>query len=834
MFPEVHESDPSGASTAHRQARSLLCDPTCLLAGALLAGGLAPLAPWPTLGALIGCLALLGGVQPRALRTLALLVFFAGGVRAEAAYERFETERFAAQRFIEGARRCAFDARVTASPVVRDGKVTWLGEARGLDCEGRRHEGPLRVRVTGGSTNLGRGDEVSVVAELAPVRLFRNLDSNDPVPAARRSGALLSGGALSVVVRDHGSGLFAALDRARAHARSRIEQNFAALSQPLARALVLGENDLDDGDGEAFRQSGLMHLLAVSGTHLVFAVALVVHALRACLVRVEWVGRYFDVARLSSALGVVLSLVYADFSGGSGSAWRAAWMLSAGFLVRALGGKLSGARALGVSLLVGALVDPFAAADLSFSLSAAATFGLLVLGQPAARFVERALDARAAARATGSGRFVDHALRYAALGSIATLSSTVPCAPLLALMDGRLTAAGLLANLFAGPLGELAALPTCLLHVAASPLPGLERGLALVGSGALLCVRWIALQSASATFASFAVPLPSAWQLAVLILGAVALGRTRSAAWGGTTTNGLSRFAPRLVVAGALLTVLGGFEVAQRRTHGGTLRATMLDVEQGDSTLLELPDGKLALVDGGGFVTGQPNPGERVILPLLRALRRDELDLVVLTHAHPDHLLGLLPVLTRLRVKELWHPAGAAPEQGSYGELLRLARAQGTKILGPAELCPGPRAFGPVVVRALAPCPVAGGAGLNDNSLVLHVAFGERSLLLTGDAEAEEEARLLEYARGELRADVLKVGHHGSHTSTTKAFLEAVTPRFATISSGVRNRFDHPRQSTMDTLWEHGVAVLGTKWSGSLRVESDGQSLDWSAFSVPR
>jgi competence protein ComEC len=766
------------------------------------------------------------------------LVFFVGGVRAEAAYERFETERFAAQRFIEGARRCAFEARVTTSPVVRDGKVTWLGQARGLDCEGRRHEGTLQVRVTGGSSSLGRGDEVSVVAELAPVRLFRNLDSTDPVPAARRSGALLSGGALSVVVQSRGRGLFAALDRARAHARSRIEQNFAALSQPLARALVLGENDLDDSDGEAFRQSGLMHLLAVSGTHLVFAVALVVHALRACLVRAPRVGRYFDVARLSSALGVVLSLVYADFSGGSGSAWRAAWMLSAGFLVRALGGKLSGSRALGVSLLVGALVDPFAAADLSFSLSAAATFGLLVLGQPSARFVERVLEARTAARAAGKrrfgGAFLEHALRYASLGSIATLSSTVPCAPLLALMDGRLTAAGLLANLLAGPLGELAALPTCLLHVAASPVPGLERGLALVGSGALLAVRWIALQSASATFASFAVPLPSAWQLGVLILGAVAVGRTRSAAPSGTTTSALRRFAPRLVVAAGMLAVLGAFELAQRRTHEGTLRATMLDVEQGDSTLLELPDGKLVLVDGGGFVTGQPNPGERVILPLLRSLRRDELDLVVLTHAHPDHLLGLLPVLTRLRVKELWHPAGAAPEQGSYGQLLRLARAQGTKILGPTELCAGPRGFGPVVVRVLAPCPVAGGAGLNDNSLVLRATFGERSLLLTGDAEAEEEARLLEHVQGELRADVLKVGHHGSHTSTTKAFLEAVAPRFATISSGVRNRFDHPRQSTLDTLWEHGVAVLGTKWSGSLRVESDGQSLEWSAFSVPR
>jgi competence protein ComEC len=802
----------------------LLRDPLCLGAAALLVGGLAPLAPWATLSGLLACLVLLRGRARRGTWLFIACVFGFGAVRAQGAYEDFETARFAAQRFMGGARRCAFEARVVASPVMRDGKLTFVAEARDIDCEGRRAQGPALVRVTAGNMALGRGDELHVVAEMAPLRLFRNVGLSDPVPGARRSGALLSGSALAVSRLEPGRGLFAAIDAARAHARSRIERTYAPLAQPLGRALVLGENDLDARDGEAFRQSGLMHLLAVSGTHLVFAVVLLVKALTAILVRIERLAARFDVARLGACAGVLLSVAYADFSGGSGSAWRAAWMLSASFLARALGGRLSGVRALGVSLLVGALVDPFAAADLSFALSAAATWGLMALGQPLAKRVE-ALLGESEERPPSLAR---KALGYVALGSVATLSSTVPCAPLLALMDDRLTLAGLVANLVAGPFGELAALPACLLHAAASGLPAIEQGLALVGSGALLCVRFVALKSAAATFASFPVPLPSAFQFAVLVVTAVAVGRT-ALGWG----EGLARFGPRLCVLGLGLAALVGLELRAQRVSEGPLRVTMLDIEQGDSTLLELPSGELALVDGGGFVTDQPNPGERVILPLLREMRRSRLRLVVLSHAHPDHLLGLIPVLRETRVDELWHPAGAAATTGAYAELLRLARAQGTRILGPDELCDRPRMLGGVRIEVLGPCPVAPGVGLNDNSLVMRVVHHERSLLLTGDAEADEERRLL--TRPELlRADVLKVGHHGSHTSTTEPFLAAVQPRYATISSGVRNRFDHPRQVTLDTLARHGVMTLTTKRSGSLTFESDGNELSWSVFSLPR
>lgn len=786
-----------------RARQSLLEDPVCILAAALLVGGIAPLAPWPTAAAFGVSVLLLAPRWGATWVFLALLGFLVGGVRGELAGSRFEAKLRGAVRGVEGPRRCAGQVRIAVSPVMRGGVLSWVGDATELDCEGRRLPGSVRIRVYGGARRLARGDVVDVVAQLAPVRLFRNADLSDPLPGARRLGAVLSGSALSVSLVEEGRGLSARIDRARAHARARIEATFPELSRPMARALVLGENDLDPVDDEAFKRSGLMHLLAVSGTHLVFAVVLVVQALRACLCRLEVLVRRWDVSRISAAIGVLASLLYADFSGGSGSAWRAAWMLSAVFLARVFGWRLSGPRALGVSLGVGAWMDPWAAVDLSFALSAAATWGLLVLGQPLAR---------------RWGRLGPAPARYVAVGTIATVTSTLPCAPLLAMMDERLTAAGLLANLLAAPLGELAALPACLLHAAVSWLPWLEQGLALVGAGALLSVRWIALRSAEATFASFVVPLPGAWHMALLIAGCVAVS--------------VSGRVLRRWVAAAVLGALVLLEAKLAAPPTGELRASMLDVGQGDATLLDLPDGSLLLVDGGGFPHGFPDTGQRVLLPVLRARRRTQVDVVVLSHAHADHMLGLSSVVERYPVKELWHPAGAAPENGQYGDLLKLARARGVRLVGPAELCAKPRHFGEARVEVIGPCPVHPGAGLNDNSLVLRVTYGRRSLLFAGDAEREQEARLLAFGVS-LRADVLKVGHHGSDTSSSEPFVRAVAPRWATISAGVRNRFAHPRQTTLDRFEALDIAVLRTDRAGSLTFTTDGIRARWYVHQLP-
>jgi len=847
-----------------------IAHPCVVLGGLSVAGSVAPGAPgaaalvalgWIVLGAAAlrrGALgAGAGGLRGMCWGVvIAAASFFVVGIRAERALEHFEDERVAARDHLGPPQRCAAVVRITDSPTVRtmaatpapalpvqadtcdtssapgadrptERSVNWSGTTEFVDCEHVRLRGPLQLRISGGPEDLARGDVVEVVAGLGPTQLFRNAGLPDPTPNAARRGAVLSGSALVVAVLRPGTSLYSSIDRARAFVRRRIEATYPAVVAPLGRALVLGENDLPDDDAAAFSRSGLLHLLAVSGTHLVIAVLALVHGMRALLVRIGPLARRYDLPRLSAFVGALLSLLYADFAGGSGSAWRAAYMLCAVLGARAFGFRVSGRAALGVSLLVGTALDPLAGSDLSFLLSALATAGLIGLGRPLASWVER-------------GPFAGGILNKLALSLVATLSSTIPCSPALALMDGQMTAAALLANVVAGPLGEILALPACLLHAVASPWPAAERGLGLVGAGALYGVRAVALWSAAVESAQFNVPLPSSFDIATLALGALglaawplALSRERNADAGECNTVGRLGW-PKTIVW--VLAVLGWVGVLATR-HGAEpreLRVTALDVGQGDALALEFPDGQLAFVDGGGFPTGIPDPGTRVLVPFARSLRRSHLDLVVLSHAHPDHLLGLFSAAAKLPVRELWHPSGAAPEFGPYAELLRSVRAGGGRVLGPAELCGKTRSIGGATLEVLAPCPGAAGWGANDESLVVRVGFGRRSVLLSGDIEQLGERRLVETYGRELRADLLKVPHHGSHTSSSAELLALVQPRWAIISSGVRNRFDHPRQITLDRLSASGAGVLRTDRSGSITFRTDGNVAELWAFSAPR
>ena len=778
-------------------------DGVFLAALALVGGAAFEVARVPALSVLATALVLLVVRRRSGLVAVVCVLFAVGAYRAHAQVVSYAVALEKAPIAAPGTPRllsCEGAGTVVQSPVRMGDSMRLVLDQVDLSCAGTTKGEAPRARLEGrvtvhadraASVATVRGDRLEFVAALAPPQRFVVPELGDDRPGRARAFVVLSGGALDVYPVARGRGLGALVDRARAHVRARIEATFPARTESLARALVLGETDLSPEDSRDFREGGLSHLLAVSGMHLVLAVNLVVAALTALFARFPRFALRVVPVRAASLLGVGLTWIYCDFAGGSGSAVRAACMLSVQLACVALGLRTRPLRALGWSLGLVAIVDPLALFDVSFSLSAAATLGLVALGGP----FSKAIGERGPSPVRALGKSL-----------ATTLAATVPCAPILLRMGPALSLGGLVANVIAVPLGELFALPLCLVH-------------------ALLAVQKVAHATAAFTPAQVPLPLPTDAQLAALSAAGLVLALG-------------SGVRVRLLGAGLGLVVVGLAEVVARREGAphGLLRVTFLDVGQGDAALVDLPNGEAILVDAGGLVGSPIDTGERVIAPVLRARRRTSLRAVIVSHPHPDHFMGLRAALSGLRVDELWD-TGEAAESGppvdpdrpvspfgprAYLGIVAELEARGTRVKRPGDLCKV-HGIGGAEISVLAPCP--GFSPLrdtNDNSFVVRFRLGEKSVLFVGDAEHGTEKSLVETRAAELRSDMLKVGHHGSRSSTRPAFLDAVGPSFAVISCGVRNRYGHPHLSTLETLATRPLRLFRTDRDGAVTFVTDG------------
>lgn len=250
----------------------------------------------------------------------------------------------------------------------------------------------------------------------------------------------------------------------------------------------------------------------------------------------------------------------------------------------------------------------------------------------------------------------------------------------------------------------------------------------------------------------------------------------------------------------------------------GTLTVTFLDVGQGDCIWVRAPDGTDLLIDGG-----DTSPGGFVRNYLL-AHGDGHIEYVMLTHAHADHAGGLLAVLSQIPVDYVWYN-GESYSSVTYNSFLSLA---GTRLvtLHASDF----RSVGPALVQVLSPVTV--GSDCNDNSLVVRLTYGTFDLLLEGDAQSGAEAAML--GRGAtLNAEILKVAHHGSSTSSTSTFLAAVSPQVAVISVGAGNAYGHPTAQTLARLGAAGAVIYRTDLNGTVIVTTDGASFSVHAENEP-
>lgn len=248
----------------------------------------------------------------------------------------------------------------------------------------------------------------------------------------------------------------------------------------------------------------------------------------------------------------------------------------------------------------------------------------------------------------------------------------------------------------------------------------------------------------------------------------------------------------------------------------GAVQVHFIDVGQGDSALIVTPGGKYVLVDAG------PNSSEKDLLSYLDSHGVEEIEYVVLTHPHEDHIGGADGVINKYIVKHVMMP-DVSSDTITFERVLEAIDKHDVDMIVPKP--GGEFSVDGVSLRILAPLS-SSYRDLNNYSIVMRVSYGSTSVIFTGDAEALSEKEMLKkYSDSDLRSNILKVGHHGSVSSTTLEFLNAVSPEIAVISCGTGNTYGHPHKETIDKLNKAGVNIYRTDMNGSVVFALDGETI---------
>jgi len=705
------------------------------------------------------------------------------------------------------------------------------------------------------------GDRVEVLANLRLPKNFNNPGQFDYVSYLERQGVFLVGVVknellVTKIATNQGNQLMSFIQLVRVNLDDALNRAsfFSDPVRTTLKALLLGEKQgLDPGLEQAFQASGIYHVLVVSGQHVAILAG--------------FLAGLFALLRFPRAVSIPLTMLalilYCLITESQPSIVRATLMTCTFLIVltfdrdRSLLNSLSGAA---LALL---LTEPSWLFDPGFQLSFLAVLAIGLIGLPLLRrttqpcrnalrqieepaldshFAPALADFRLALRLRieslrtwlklGSPRLSRWVLLgplYGLLGLtdalLISLSVQVIFFVLMILYFHRVSFVSMILNAVVVPLVSLI-IPLgfiFLLLSVVAPWASTPAGLfcGWLTQGLLTLVEYFSRPA----WGNYRIPTPPEWLVAGYFLCLLLLLMP-------SVKVAIRVCAGSLAFTAMLLIAIQPFHPALH----GQLQMTLLDVRQGDSIFLQFPDSTSMLIDGGGllgrsfgedFAEETFDVGEQVISAFLWSKGQRDLDVVVLTHAHHDHMGGLDAILNNFQVGELW--LGENPYTPEYVRLLKQAVRQGITL----------RRFGAgdtlhfhgseiAFVNPVKGLNLSHPASNND-SLAFQLKFGARTLLLTGDIERKIEAQILNRASS-LHSDVLKVAHHGSRSSTTEDFLERVNPILALISVAEHSPFGHPHDEVLKRLEKRSIPVFRTDRDGAIFVLTDGRTLQVETF----
>ncbi len=557
-------------------------------------------------------------------------------------------------------------------------------------------------------------------------------------------------------------------------------------SYAVAVAILIGDRGSLDRDVERrLQEAGTYHVIAISGGNIAILAALILAGLWAISIRGGWAA--------GAAVGLLAA--YAHVAGAGPSVLRATVMAAIYLSLRIIDQRTAPRHAMALTVAAVLIASPLSIADVGLWLTFGAT-AAIIAGASQVRLPQVMW------------------LRAPAALILASMCAELMLMPIGAFVFQRVTIAGPVVNLAAVPC--MAVVQVAAMIAAAADAAGLESAARIAGLITHLAVRGLidsAMVVDAAPWLTWRVPSPSLILMTayyVLLLVWVFLFRR---AW------------IAVIVAAVFVWIVVSPPTLSRTFGDGRLHLTLLDVGQGDAMLVTLPNGRTLLVDSGGAsIRGDFDIGDRVIGPALRARGLARLDYLAVTHGDPDHIGGAISLVRDFSPNEVWagvfvnnhQPTRELQAMAARRRSAWRALQKGDRLdLGDVEL----RMHHP-------PLPDWERQKVrNDDSLVIELRYRQVSMLLTGDIGKDVEQALIP-TLGLLPIVVLKSPHHGSGTSSSQAFIDALKPRLVVISCGRANPYGHPLSYVLDRYHSVGAAVYRTDRDGQIEVSTDGTSLD--------
>ncbi len=715
---------------------------------------------------------------------------------------------------------------------------------------------------------LHAGDEIAVLTEARLPLVYKDAGAFDRREFLARQNIHLQATLRASTLLEKTGAVPPTLQSRVAHSRGHLHDRLDAMfpSSPaiagILSAMLLGDRSfVDRAESVDFQKTGVFHVLVVAGLH--------VGALAFFLF---WLARKLRLPHAARTLFVLVALfAYVAVVEQRVPVLRAGLMVAIFILGSLFYRRLDLLNSAALAALILLVANPKFVTDTGFLLSFLAIGSIAGLALPLIhRYlqpflhsledwrdvtrdashlpaqVQFRLDFRDAIFALTSALHGRYAMWAQELGAkttratfrlaelfVLTFILQLGMLPLMARDFHRVSLVGPIVNLFAVPItGVIVPLGFFSLALA-TVVPGAARLLAHPLAWLVFVQGRIVSFFAAIPHGSYRIPGPSAWVMGFFFLGAIVVViRLRS-------ERALRRWELGFLALFVMLTAgLIATYPFRPSVSANNLEVTVLDVAQGDSILVVSPKGSTLLIDGGGAFEGfrgreehfGPDPGEEAVSAYLWSRGFQKVDTVALTHAHQDHIGGLTAVLQNFHVSRLW--LGRETAAPAFARLKQVA----TGLHIPIEHERRGRSFlwDGVQVNILWPEIAAGKVAAeakNNDSIVVRMQYGDRTVLLTGDAEKQVEYTMLgENEAAFLHADVLKVGHHGSKNSTMPEFLSAVAPQISIISSGEENPYGHPHRELIERLEGSGSRILRTDEDGAVQILTDGHTLRVSCF----